>query len=143
MRAKLLAVGLACSLACSGAAKDFGSIDLLAGNIRSVYDGDTFTVTVPGWPAIIGESIEVRVLGIDTAERRGSVGLAKEKAEAARVRVVELLRGAKVVRLERMRRDKYFRIDAVVLVDGVDLGALLVAEGLAKPWDGRGPRPKW
>ena len=124
-------------------AKEYGSIDLLPGNVRSVYDGDTFTVTVPGWPAIIGEAIEVRVLGIDTAERRGSVGLAKEKAEAARVRVVGLIRNAKAVRLERMQRDKYFRIDAVVLVDGVDLGALLLAEGLAKPWNGQGPRPKW
>jgi endonuclease YncB( thermonuclease family) len=54
-----------------------------------------------------------------------------------------LIRNAKAVRLERMQRDKYFRIDAVVLVDGVDLGALLLSEGLAKPWNGQGPRPKW
>ena len=41
-----------------------------------------------------------------------------------------------------MQRGKYFRILADVEVDGVDLGTLLVKEGLAKVYDG-GKKSDW
>ena len=38
--------------------------------VTSIYDGDTFKVTISGWHALIGERISIRVNGV---EMRGSV----------------------------------------------------------------------
>jgi len=51
---------------------------------------------------------------------------------------------AGAVRLSELRADEYAgRIDArVQLADGRDLGAAMIAEGLARPYDG-GKREGW
>ena len=46
------------------------------------------------------------------------------------------------MKLKNMKRGKYFRIIADVEVDGVDLGSLLIEEGLARPYSG-GKRGEW
>ncbi|MEO1859542.1 MAG: hypothetical protein ABGZ19_06585 [Verrucomicrobiales bacterium] len=39
--------------------------------VRTIYDADTFRVTINGWPDIIGKGIPIRVLGVDAPEMRG------------------------------------------------------------------------
>ena len=102
---------------------------LLAAPARGqvVVDGDTFRIGA--------ESI--RIMNIDAPEI-SSPGCASEYATAirARDRLAELLRPGVVVL--RRGRDFYGRTLAVVLdLDGGDIGARLVAEGLARLWDGR------
>jgi endonuclease YncB( thermonuclease family) len=102
---------------------------LLAAPARAqqAIDGDTFRIGA--------ESI--RILNIDAPEL-SHPGCASEHAAAlrARDRLAELLRGGVVVL--RRGRDLYGRTLAIVLdLDGEDIGARLVAEGLARPWDGR------
>lgn len=119
---------------------DFGSIR--AYEIRSIYDGDTFKVTIPGWPGIVGENIGIRINGIDTPERRGTSEDIKMLAAEARQTTVALLRNADKVELRNMQRGKYFRIIADVYVDDELLADILIEKKLAKPYDG-GTRPTW
>ena len=50
-------------------AKDYGSVTV--SKVISVYDGDTFRVSIKIYPPIVGENIAIRVNGIDTPEIRG------------------------------------------------------------------------
>jgi micrococcal nuclease len=115
-------------------AGDFGDVPSVT--VVAIYDGDTFTVDVAGWPPIIGQRVQVRVAGVDTPEMTAKDPATKARAQAAKQRLVGLLRSAKVVSLHAMRRDKYFRILAVVRADGVDVAGVLIKEGLGKPYQG-------
>lgn len=116
--------------------------DVVVTEIVSVYDGDTFTITIEDWPPIIGQKISVRLEGVDTPEIRDKRGEIKLLAIAAKDFVCTKLRGASEVKLLNMSRDKYFRIGAEVEIDGNSLGELLIEEGLAKPYDG-GTKTPW
>jgi endonuclease YncB( thermonuclease family) len=113
------------------------------GNVTAIYihnyDGDTITVSIPGYPDIIGKHINVRVNGIDTPELKGDT---KELARNAKRFVEHYCKNAQTLELRSMKRDKYFRILADIYVDGVNLGDLLLKNGLAKPYNG-GKKPGW
>lgn len=108
----------------------------------SCYDGDTVTVNVPAWPAIVGDRIGVRVFGIDTPEMRDSRPEIRVLAVRARNFVRALLSAASVVELRHVMRDKYFRLLGEVWADGVSLGQMLLSLGLARPYDG-GTKLPW
>lgn len=102
-----------------------------------VIDGDTFE-----WG---GE--RVRLANIDAPELRGGKCDAERRlARVAARRLSELLAGGVFTVVpgdpaDGRRRDRHGRLLAVVERDGTDLGAVLVAEGLARPWSGR--REPW
>lgn len=106
------------------------------------YDGDTCTFTIPGWPDLAGKEIGVRIRGLDTPEIRGKCEQEKALAIRARDRLRELLRAASAIVLSEPERGKYFRIVATVLADGMDVAEVLIAEGLARRYDG-GHREGW
>lgn len=110
--------------------------------VVSIYDGDTITVNINGWPDIIGKKIGVRIKNIDTPELRDNREEVKTLARKAKVFVVDKLRNAKKIELKNLERDKYFRILADVYVDDRNLGNLLLDAKLAKVYDG-GKKPKW
>lgn len=110
--------------------------------VVSIYDGDTFTANVPGWPDIVGHRIGVRVKGVDTPEMRGKCQAEKEAARRAKQFTVALLRNATVVDLQRIERGKYFRLLAEVWVDGKRLDRLLTEAGLGYAYYG-GTRKDW
>jgi endonuclease YncB( thermonuclease family) len=101
--------------------------------VESVYDGDTLRATVNG------TSTPIRILNIDTAEMppRHECEYERRLAYAARDRLRELIGGASQVAICPEGVDRYRRTLARVLVDGVDVGEVLVSEGLAEPWRGR------
>lgn len=91
-----------------------------------VVDGDTF------WLA--GEKI--RIADIDTPEiSEPKCPAEKALGERAKFRLLELL-NAGALEVQRTGVDRYQRTLAVVTVDGRSVGAVLVAEGLARQWDG-------
>jgi endonuclease YncB( thermonuclease family) len=101
------------------------------------YDGDTFTVTIPRIPPVFGFKVPVRVMHIDTAELDSADVCEKNSAVEAKSRVNALLKSAKKIDLLNVKRDKYFRILAEVKVnDEFSLGALLLKEKLAVPYEG-------
>lgn len=115
--------------------KSYGSVDA---RLIRVHDGDTIVVDIPLWPAIVGEAIQVRLHGYDAPELQSEKhgALAKQATE----RMTELT-ATQRVRLMDLRRDKFFRLNARILSEGVDVATKLVAEGLVKPYTGRGPKP--
>lgn len=116
------------------------SSDIVSGTVVSVYDGDTLTVRLPGLPAWLGETISVRVAGIDTPELRGT----RPDIKALAYRARDLARGicpvGSPVVLSRIERGKYFRLVAGVQCRGGDLARELLEAGLAHEYDGTGRR---
>lgn len=97
-----------------------------------VIDGDT----------IRAGGRTVRLIGLDAPELRGRCPAEIALARRARERLAEILGGR--AWLTTRGRDQYGRVLAVVRdAEGRDVAQLLIAEGLARPYDGRGPRPQW
>jgi endonuclease YncB( thermonuclease family) len=107
-----------------------------------VYDGDTIIVDVPVFPAIIGDNILVRLSHIDTPEMTDKRPEVKTLAIKAREVLKQILHDAKKIELTELKRDKYFRINAIVIADGVNVQTTLMNLELAKPYDG-GKKLPW
>ena len=95
------------------------------------YDGDTIRFNLPGYPPIAGKGIRVRVNGIDTPEIKGKCKKEKYEAQQARDMVADILKGAEKITLRNMKRGKYFRIAADVIIDGENLADVLIEAGMA------------
>lgn len=91
-----------------------------------IVDGDTL------W--LGGEKI--RIVNIDAPEINGQCAYERALAITARDRLAELLNAGSIA-IEREGVDRYQRTLARVTVDGVDVGSVLVGEGLAREWAGR------
>lgn len=107
------------------------------------YDGDTITVNLPGVHPLFGNNISVRLAGIDTPEKNGKCEREKMLAKKAKTVVANALAGARKIVLADVARDKYFRINARVLADDVDIDAMLIERGLAVPYDGGTKTHNW
>jgi hypothetical protein len=99
------------------------------GGRNCVVDGDTFWMN--------GE--RVRIADIDTPETHPSRCAREARlGKAATLRLQALLNAGPVTLEKRGRdRDRYGRMLRVVTRDGTSLGERMVAEGLARPWEGR------
>lgn len=116
--------------------------DVTVDEVVSIYDGDTFRVTIKDWPPVIGHRIAVRLYGVDTPELRDKDPRVKALAREAKQFVVAQLREANKVELRNLRRDKYFRLLAEVYIDGQSLAQRLLDAKLARPYDG-GTKSDW
>jgi endonuclease YncB( thermonuclease family) len=97
-----------------------------------VIDGDTIRVA--------GETI--RMMGLDAPESRARCPAEARLAARATARLRSLVRPR--VWLERHGRDRYRRRLAIVRDRaGRDLAQVLIREGLARPYNGRGRRQRW
>ena len=109
--------------------------------VLSVYDGDTITVMID-----LGLSIKVkakcRLLGIDTPEIRTKSATEKKLGYEARDRLRELVDGKWVVLNSVAKPDKYGRLLVKVWIGGACVNDTLIAEGLARAYDG-GTRQSW
>jgi endonuclease YncB( thermonuclease family) len=140
--AKLMLAGGMASALTFGAAVDSGFAGPVSARVTQVIDGDSLKVKARIW---IGQEIEtnVRIVGIDTPELRGRCESERVAARRARDFLTERIE-ARDVRLRDIRHDKYGgRVLARIETDrGEDLAALLVAQGLARPYGG-GARVGW
>lgn len=101
-----------------------------------VVDGDTIDDVASG--------VRYRFANIDAPETGDNARCHRERVrgEGATAFVERALRKAETVSVRRtFRHDIYGRRVAFVLVDGQDLGEMLVQAGFAQPWRGR--RVKW
>lgn len=110
--------------------------------VTSVHDGDTITVEIPEFPSIIGENIGIRLDGIDTPELTDKRQEIKSIALEAKEYVRRKVSTAKKIEIDGLKRDKYFRIDAKVFIDGLLIQDELLKLKLAKPYDG-GTKMPW
>jgi endonuclease YncB( thermonuclease family) len=111
--------------------------DVSVSRIIKVIDGDTFRVDINELSDIIGKNIRIRILGIDAPEINGKCAFEKELAIKARDFVQILLDNADSVILKNLDRGNFFRLLAEVIVDGKNLGELLVAKDLAVRYQGK------
>lgn len=109
---------------------DFGTVGPV--KLVSVYDGDTFVCTIPQYPPIIGVKIRVRLSGINAPELNSKDPVERDLALKAKNRLKELLQGE--IYLDKQERDRYFRIDAQVRVNGVNVNELMLKEGFVKKY---------
>lgn len=117
--------------------------------INRVIDGDTIAVTITELPLNVMPSM-VRIGGIDTPESDGHAKCDKERDLGVKAATFtsQYLKTAmldnKAIVFTNIKRDKYSsRVIGDVIVDGKDLGKLLLEQGYAKPWDGKGKKPSW
>lgn len=110
-------------------------------NIR-VRDGDTLVADFPGIPAVFGKSLGIRLLGIDTPELRDPNPVVKAYALQARDYLVVRVRTAKRIEIRSPARDKFFRMNGAMFLDGVDIQQELLSRGYAKPYKG-GTKIPW
>ena len=110
----------------------------------SAYDGDTIKVKIEiaDLPEVFS-IISVRLEGIDTPELRGSCPLEIEMAHFARDNLAAKLEAAEEVYLINVKRDKYFRLLAIVIADGEDLNFWMRDQGFAVEYQGYGPKKNW
>lgn len=79
----------------------------------------------------------MRIRGIDTPEIKGKCELEKELAKKAKEIVEERIPIGSTIILYNVSRDKYFRIDAtIILADGSYLDKVLIDNKLAYPYMG-------
>ena len=97
--------------------------------VTCVHDGDSVVV----------ERERLRLRGVDAPELRGRCPYETALAKRARDRLAQLLSGS--YRIERHGFDRYGRTLVSITVNGQDVGAMLVKEGLAREWRGR--REPW
>ncbi|MBX3453370.1 thermonuclease family protein [Ferrovibrio sp.] len=108
-----------------------------------VIDGDTMEVVALIW---LDQRVttRVRLEGIDTPEKRSKCTAEREAAEAATKLASDWLERNKPVVLRDLSHDKYGRrvVGRVQSADGrSDLGETLIAQGLARRYDGGTKRP--
>jgi endonuclease YncB( thermonuclease family) len=97
-----------------------------------VIDGDT----------IVHRGQTIRIMGLDAPEVHHRCPAEKALAERARARLAELLLDG--FRVEAHGRDRYGRVLAVVFdARGMNVANVLIVEGLARRYNGRGPRELW
>lgn len=101
------------------------------GEVR-VIDGDTIAV----------DGTTVRIMGLDAPELHARCPAELALAQAARDRLAVLLQGGATIWPHG--RDRYRRVLAVVRdATGRDVAQVMIGEGLAREYHGRGPRQGW
>jgi micrococcal nuclease len=97
-----------------------------------VIDGDT----------IVHRGQTIRIMGLDAPEVHHRCPEERALAERARARLEQLLADGFTVQAHG--RDRYGRVLAVVFDSrGMDVASVLIAEGLARRYNGRGQRELW
>lgn len=112
--------------------------------IRGIADGDTIRSLVDLPCPLCAVSIRIR--GIDTPESNHLAKCPAEKAKGlkAKEELKAMLANQPKMLAKDIKWDKYGgRIDAVVIVNGVDIGQKMIEKGLARPYTGQGAKSNW
>ncbi len=104
------------------------------GMVLRVWDGDSFRI---GYGP---ESERVRLEHIDAPEIEGRCPFEIQLAQRSKLRLADLLRDRDIT-ITRSGQDLHGRTLASLSVAGVDIGDILIREGLARTWNGH--RTPW
>lgn len=106
----------------------------------SSVDGDTVVLPLGG-ATMTG--LRLRVEGLDAPEMNGRCPEERALAQEARDEFARLASPCALVTTDFLA-DRYGRLLARVFTrDGQEIAALLIRRGLARPYDGTGPRGGW
>ena len=99
------------------------------------HDGDTCRMIIPYLPAPF-TIMSVRFLIVDAPEIYGKCEQEKQLAIQAKMATTRILSEAHRIDLLQVKPDDFFRIDAVVIADGVNVNEALLRAHLAVPSSG-------
>ena len=101
--------------------------------VKSVHDGDTFTVDIDLGFGVWFKDQNIRLYGINAPEVKGEF---RSLGFTSRDRLSELTINKEII-LETIKdkKEKYGRWLGIVLVDGKNVNDLLVEEGFAKRYE--------
>ena len=133
MRRGLLAWLVACALSVGVASAQEGSFYDVT--LLDCHDGDTCRMIIPYLPPPF-TIMSVRFLAIDAAEMDGKCEQERQLAIQSRLMTIRLLTEAHRIDLLQVKPDDFFRIDAVVIADGVNVNEALLRAHLAVPSSG-------
>ena len=115
-------------------------LNLYRATVVDHYDGDSPTLCVDLGFRLTTEQ-RFRLVGCNTPETRG---LERAMGEKATQVVRSLMPVGSAVHIETYKTGKYGRwLVGVELADGRDLASVLIAEGYALPYDGKGKMPRF
>lgn len=101
-----------------------------------VIDGDTVEVEAHPWPDH-ALRIAVRLRGVDTPELRSKCPAFRAAAQQAKITLAAMIRPGDPVELRNISGGKYYgRVVADLSRADENLGAVLIAKGLAVAYDG-------
>jgi len=106
--------------------------DVKISRLLRVIDGDTFVCDIDDHCAIAGKNISIRLRGINTPELRSKNEEERKSATLEKQHLFDLLHNARTIELRNLGRDKYFRINADVYIDGEPLLPKLNQQYLTK-----------
>ena len=112
--------------------------------IRGIADGDTIKTTLE-LPCPLC-NVSVRILGIDTPESNHLAKCPAEQAKgiAAKKFLNDFISTAETMIVRNIKWDKYGgRIDGIVEIKGVNVGAMMISNGYARAYTGLGPKSDW
>lgn len=107
-------------LVCTGA-----SAETIHGMVRAVYDGDTISLASRS-----SGRVTVRLYGIDAPETKKPDRNGQQFGDISRRMLMFKIMG-KAVTVDVKDRDQYNRVVGVVRLNGADINALMVREGMA------------
>lgn len=111
-------------------------------DVVRVLDGDTIEVNVHLWPGLTKKT-KVRLLGIDTAEKRSKSDCERKLAARASAFSRGWLDSARKIQLVNIKPGKFTgRVLANIETENGLLSDALIEVGLAKPYNG-GKRQPW
>ena len=129
--------------------------DIYVDYVRN-YDGDTVTVNLIDLQdidmdetyAVLWKKIGIRVNGVDTPEIRTRCAQEKVLGKQAKALVKDVLKDAEYLSLRNVKRGKYFRIVADIIINPgepteVNLKDLLIDSGRAVAYDGGKKTMDW
>lgn len=104
-------------------------------------DGDSIKLSASG--GFVAQ-VRARISGIDTPELNGKCPEERALAQEARDRLIQLMAGG-VRLIHEFQYDAYGRalVTGIFTRDGQDVREILVREGLARRYDGKGARQPW
>ena len=135
---------LAGALACLSAPLSAG-MHLYDMTVSRVIDGDTVVVEAPWLLPELGDTISIRIMGIDTPEKgwRGECQQEKDLGEIATQFAKDTLPAGTVVQVEVIQWDKYGgRINGEIWINEKNFAEMQVERGYAREYDG-GTKESW
>ena len=110
--------------------------------VTKVINGDTVTVKVDFLPIELGDTLSIRIYGIDTPEIRGKCLSEIEKAKNAKAFLKDLL-AKNDYKIVIKGRDKYFRLIGDIKVGNDYVSNIMLNKGYAVNYKGKTHKQSW
>jgi micrococcal nuclease len=115
-------------IAITGLLATQASAKTMYGNVLSVYDGDTLTVSFCN---VL--DLKVRLIGVDTPEVRGGTELTKNAGKEIRDKLRDMLVGKEVRIITDKKQRPYGRVLGYVYIGNTMVNQWLIEQGYAVP----------